>query len=170
MTIELGLTQDDLTNTQFAPVALLFSYYQRYNVLDPLNQVAIPIKTVVHSPTSKLNQVFLSILTGCRYLSEVNTQLRPESTLAQVLRIDRFADQSTLSDALDALTQMNLHELDQSVAQISARCSRTRHHDWRGFLWLDFDLSGLICGKQAEGGKKGYFSGKKTLLAANWPG
>lgn len=170
MTIEFGLTQDDLTNTQFAPVAFLLSYYQLHNVLDPLKQVAIPIKTVDHSPYSKLNQVFLSILTGCQYLSEVNTRLGLESTLAQLLRIDRFADQSTLSDALDALTQMNLRELDRSVAQICARCSRTLRHDWRGLLWMDFDLSGLPCGKQAEGGTKGYFSGKKTLWAASWLG
>lgn len=170
MTIELGLTQDDLTNTQFAPVAFLSSYYQQHKVLEPLGQVAIAMKTVDHSPTSKLNQVFLSILAGCRHVSEINTRLRPDSALAQVWGIDRFAHQSTLSDTLDALTQMNLVELVHSVEQICSRCSRTRHHDWRGFLWLDFDLSGLPCGKQAEGGVKGYFSGKKTLLAVSWPG
>ena len=167
MTIEVGLTQDDLTNTQFAPIALLSSYYQQYKVLDPLHQVGIAMKTVQHSPTSKLKQVFLSILTGCRYLSETHTRLRPESKLAQVWGIERFAHQATLSDTLDALTQMNLRELGQSVAQICGRRSRTRQHDWRGFLWLDFDLSGLLCGKQAEGGTKGYFSGKKTRLAVN---
>ncbi len=58
------------------------------------------MKTAPSFAIQQLNQVFLSILTGWRYLSEVNTQLRPESTLAQVLRIDRFADQSILSDAL----------------------------------------------------------------------
>ena len=39
MTIELGLTQDDLTNTEFAPVAFLSSYYQQHKVLEPLGQV-----------------------------------------------------------------------------------------------------------------------------------
>lgn len=169
MIIEFGLTQDNLTNTQFAPVALLSSYYQQHKVLDPLGEVGIAMKTVNHSPQSKLIQVFLSMLAGCRYLSEANTRLRPDSTLAQVWGIERFAHQSTLSDTLEALTQMNLLELERKIAQICAHCSRTRHHDWRGFLWLDFDLSGLLCGKQAEGSAKGYFSGKKTLLAVNWP-
>jgi hypothetical protein len=102
------------------------------------------------------------MLTGCQYISVVNTKLRPERMLAQVKRIDHFAEQSTLAIALNELTQMNLAQLEASVRQISQRCSRTSQHDWRGFLMLDFDLSGLPCGKQAEGSQKGYFSGKKT--------
>jgi len=35
------------------------------------------------------------------------------------------------------------------------------------FLELDFDLSGLPCGKQAEKSVKGYFSGKKTSPDGN---
>jgi len=41
------------------------------------------------------------------------------------------------------------------------------HHDWHGFLWLDFDLSGLPCGQQADGSQKGFFSGKKTVPVGN---
>ncbi|MCB0202141.1 MAG: hypothetical protein KDI03_18895 [Anaerolineae bacterium] len=63
---------------------------------------------------------------------------------------------------------MNIEALAAVVRQISDRCSRTKRHDWRGFLELDFDLSGLPCGKQAEGSQKGYFSGKKTSLGGNW--
>jgi len=107
------------------------------------------------------------MLTGCPYISVVNTRLRPERMLAQVKRIDHFAEQSTLAIALNELTQMNLAQLEASVRQISHQCSRVRQHDWRGFLTLDFDLSGLPCGKQAEGSKKGYFSGKKTLADVN---
>ncbi|MEM7345903.1 MAG: hypothetical protein AAF485_16810, partial [Chloroflexota bacterium] len=104
----------------------------------------------------------MSILTGCKYLSMVNTKLRPERKLAQLYRIEQFAHQATLSRSLDGLSQTNLSELEQAVQVISQRCSRINQHDWRGFLQLDFDLSGLPCGKQAQGSKKGYFSGKKT--------
>jgi hypothetical protein len=90
--------------------------------------------------------------------------------LAQVNRIDHFADQSTLSRGLNELTQMNLTQLEAAVQQISARGSRARQHDWRKFLELDFDLSPLPCGKQAEGGSRGYASGKKTPLFVNWVG
>lgn len=159
MMTQLGRTTE-LVNTHFAPVAALIVYYEAQNVLEPL-------QSVTEKDENKLEQVVLSMLTGCRYLAEVNTKLRPERKLAQVKRIDCFADQSTLSRGLDDLSQMNLTQLEGIVGQISRRCSRTARHDWRGFLVLDFDLSGLPCGKQAENSRKGHFSGKKTSLVVN---
>jgi hypothetical protein len=41
------------------------------------------------------------------------------------------------------------------------------HHDGRGYLWLDFDLSGLPCRPQAEASQKGYFADKKTSTGGN---
>jgi len=166
MTISFGLTQE-IVNTQFAPVAALSVYYQEYKLFAPLRTVQIEMKKLDFSPSNKLIQVFLSILTGCEYLSVVNTRLRPEGQLVQLWRNDRFADQSTLAETLEALTLANLAQLEAAMAQIYRPCSRTHRHDWRGFLWLDFDLSGLPCGKQAEGGQKGFFSGKKTEPVAN---
>jgi len=159
MSIQFGRTPN-LVNTQFAPVAALICYYQTQNVLEPL-------QSVTEKDENTLDQVVLSILTGCATISEVNVKLRPERKLAQVKRIDCFAEQSTLSRGLDDLSQMNLVQLDGIVRQISRRCSCTLRHDWRGFLELDFDLSGLPCGKQAEKSRKGHFSGKKTLLDAS---
>jgi hypothetical protein len=154
MSIQFGRT-DQLTDTQFAPVVALMDYFQAQKVLEPL-------QSVTEKDENTLDQVILSILTGCKTISEVNTKLRPERRFAQVKRIDCFADQSTLSRGLDRLSQMNLTDLERFVRQTSDRCSRTRRHDWRGFLGLDFDLSGLPCGKQAEKSEKGHFSGKKT--------
>jgi hypothetical protein len=159
MFLQFGQTPK-LVNTQFAPVAALIAYYQAQKVLEPL-------QSVTEKGENTLDQVVLSILTGCETISEVNTKLRPERKLAQVKRIDRFVDQSTLSRGLDRLSQMNLAHLEGFVRQISDRCSRTLQHDWRGFLELDFDLSGLPCGKQAQKSRKGHFSGKKTSLDAN---
>lgn len=166
MRLQFGLT-DDLTNTQYAPLATLVAYYEAEKVLAPLQSVTSAGRTGDFTLSEKLIQVILSIMAGCAYISMVNTKLRPERKLAQVNRIDRFADQSTLSRALNELTQMNLTEIRASVRQISDRCSRTRQQDWRGFLQLDFDLTALPCGKQAEGGQKGYASDKKTALCAN---
>lgn len=109
-------------------------------------------------------QVLVSILAGCETLSELNSKLKYELPLAQVGHWPRFADQSTLSETLDALTLMNLTQLERAVQTIWQRHSATLQHDWRGFLWLDFDLSGLPCSPQAEQSTKGYFSGKKTRL------
>jgi len=161
MTIEIGFT-DELTNTQYAPLAVLSVHYQHHQVLKPLEKVLIPIKTQDFSPSDKLTQVFLSILAGCETLSEVNPKLRPEVPLAAVWGWERFADQSTLSRTLDALTLMNIGELRQSTTTIWSQHSQIQRHDWRSFLWLEFDLSGLPCSPQAEESQKGYFSGKKT--------
>lgn len=167
--LQFGLTPE-YTNTQYAPLAALIAYYEAEKVLKPLQSITSDAQTSDFSLAEKLEQLIVSILAGCEYISMVNTKLRPERRLAQVKRISRFADQSTLSRTLDELTQMNLGQLEVAVRQSSDRCSRTRQHDWRAFLELDFDLSALPCGQQAEGGEKGYASGKKTALCANWHG
>lgn len=169
MQLKFGLTRE-LRNTQYAPLAALLAYYEAEKALEPLQSVTSAAKRGNFTLTEKLEQTLVSILAGCEYISLVNTQLRPERKLAQVKRIAGFADQSTLSRGLDELTQMNLSQLEAAVRQISDHCSQTRQHDWRAFLELDFDLSALPCGQQAEGGQKGFASGKKTALFANWHG
>lgn len=166
MRLEFDIT-DELTNTQFAPVAVLMAYYEAQKVFEPLQSVTSAAPKGDFTLPEKLEQVVWSMLTGCQYIAVVNTKLRSERRLAQVKRIDHFAEQSTLAIALNELTQMNLAQLEASVRQISQRCSRMRQHDWRGLLMLDFDLSGLPCGKQAEGSQKGYFSGKKMSADGN---
>jgi hypothetical protein len=169
MTIEFGLT-DELVNSQYAPLAALSAHYQQNLMLKPLEEVQIPIKERDFSPSDKLIQVLLSVLAGCETLSEANVRLKPEIGLANVWQWDRFADQSCLSRTLDALTLMNIDQLRGATNLIWRSHSLTIHHDWRGYLWLDFDLSGLPCGKQAQESQKGYFSGKKTSPDASWHG
>lgn len=169
MAIEFGLT-NELVNTQFAPLAALADYYEGQEILAPL-QLVTPVTAKRDYPlANQLTQILLSILAGCEYLSVITTRLRPERKMAQLYRIDGFANQSTLSRTLDGLTLTNLDQLEAAVRDISRRCSRTHRHDWRGFLQLDFDLSGLPCGPQAQGAQRGYFAGKKTALAGNWRG
>jgi hypothetical protein len=167
MTIEFGLT-DELTNTQYAPLAALSVHYQQNLILNPLAGVQIPVKTRDFSPYDKLVQVLFSVLAGCKTLSEVNIRLKPEVNLARLWQWDRFADQSCLSRTLDALTLKQIDQVRGATAHIWRSHSLVVQHDWRGYLWLDFDLSGLPCGKQAEESQKGYFSGKKTSPDASW--
>ena len=166
MTIEIGFTSE-LCNTRYAPLAMLMAYYQQKQVLSPLTVVPIKAKTRDFSVYDKFQQVLVSILSGCQTISAVNSRLQHELALAQACGWSRFADQSSLSRSLDKLTQMNVEQLRDAVRQIWYPASRIRHHDWRGFLWLDFDLSGLTCGKLAQESQKGYFSGKKTQPGDN---
>jgi len=169
MEIEFGLT-DACVNTQYAPLAALSVLYQQKQVLQPLEQVEIAGKVRDFRPTSKLIQIFLSLLAGCDTLSEVNLKLKPEVGLAQAWGWPRFADQSNLSRLLDQLTLKQLEQLQAATTQIWRTHSQAIQHDWRGYLWLDYDLSGLPCSLRAEASQKGYFSGKKTLPDGNWPG
>jgi len=168
MSLEIGFT-DELTNTQYVPLAVLCAHYQSNQLLEPLKQVPIQMKSRVFSPGDKLLQVLLSILAGCGPLYEVNERLKPETGLASLWGWETFSDQSNLSRVLDALTQKQIELLRAHARSIWRRLSRIAGHDWRAFLWLDFDLSGLPCSKRAEASQKGYFSGKKTPPAGNWP-
>jgi hypothetical protein len=161
MNIEIGHT-DEVTNTQYAPLAVLCAHYKANRLLEPLQEVDIPIKTRVFSPGDKLIQVLLSIMAGCGPLYEFNERLKPEAGLAYLWELEAFSDQSTLSRMLDALSLKQIETLQEKVRKIGHHISRIPSHDWRSFLWLDFDLSGLRCSKRAEASQKGYFSGKKT--------
>jgi hypothetical protein len=161
-------TDEGLVNTHYASLAALWACYAQKSVLAPLERVETRMKTVQYSLTSKLQHILLSILSGCAHLSEVNTRLKPDRALAQICQLKSFADQSTLSRTLDGLTLKQIGQLRAASTAIWRSMSYTLDHDWRGYLWLDFDLSGLVCSKRAEGSKKGYFSGKKTPQGANW--
>jgi hypothetical protein len=167
MSVKFGFS-DELVNTQYAPLAALFVHYQQDQVLQPLEQVEIESKVRDFSATGKMMQLFVSILAGCNTLSEVNPRLKQETALAKAWGWPRFADQSTLSRLLDKLTLKQLEQLRSATTQIWRSRSRTLEHDWRAYLWLDYDLSGLPCSLQAEASQKGYFSDKKTLLDASW--
>ena len=166
MTIEFDLTPE-LCNTQYAPLAALIAGYHQQERLKPLKGVQISIKSYEYSPACKLEQVFVSIMAGCETLTAFNTKLRPERALAKLYGLEQFSDQSNLSRTLDALSLMNIEQLQQAVDQIWRPNSQVGQHDWRGFLWLDFDLSGLPCGPGAQASQKGYFSGKKTSQVAS---
>lgn len=161
MTIEFGLTSE-LTNTQYAPLGALLAHYQQNQVLAPLRQVAMTGRTVDFAPVDKLVQALVSILAGCSTLSEVQSRLKQEQGLARIGGWPRFADQSNLSRMLSMLTLMQIEQLQSACTQVWQSHSRAVAHDWRGYLLLDFDLSGMPCGKRAELSQKGYFSGKKT--------
>jgi hypothetical protein len=78
---------------------------------------------------SMLIQILLSILAGCETLYEVNSKLKAEIGLAAAWGWDHFADQSSLSRTLDALTLMNLDQLRQSTTAIWQAGNQVKSHD-----------------------------------------
>jgi hypothetical protein len=161
MNLEIGFTEE-LTNTQYAPLAVLMAHFQQAGLLESLAGVEIPMRKREFSSKDKLVQILMSILAGCMTLSEVNGRLKSEGRLAWVVGCKRFADQSSLSRTLDALTLNNIDQLRESITTIGCARSQVNEHDWRNYLWLDFDLSGLPCSPCAQESQRGYFSDKKT--------
>jgi hypothetical protein len=80
--------------------------------------------------------VLVSILSGCDTISEVNTKLRGDIPLAKAGGWECFADQSTLSLALDSLSQMNIEQLRDATTQLSKDMVK-----YQGMIGVDF--SGL---------------------------
>lgn len=168
---QLGLSAMN-SNTPYAPLAALGSFLQQQDFFAPLREhVQLDCKTVIHTPHEKWLDIVVSMLADCASLKQINTRLRPDTALAAAWGRERFADQSTLTRVLDALTPSAVAQLRTAVEQIYRREGQALHqlfaHDP---LCLDIDLTGLPAGRRAEGSTKGYFSGEKTAGGANSPG
>ena len=154
-------------NTKYAPLAVLGYKYRQASLFTPLGSMCPPIKEAQYSSQIKLEQILVSMLAGCRYISEINPKLHTEQKLAEVWQFPGFADQSQLSEYLNRLTLVNLGELEANTGEIWRSLSYLLNHDWRRTLIADLDLSGLPGSKHAEGSEKGYMSGKKTNTGGN---
>ena len=158
--------------THFAPLGVLGYCLTRTHFLDPVfKSMRLPLKTVIHPPESKLLDVLVSILAGCRAIRQVNTRLRPDVALARAWGRERFAEQATLARTLDRFTAEHIGQLRHGSEVLFRRESRTLRHrftdDW---LWLDIDLTPLPASKHAEASTKGKLGAKKTSTGDNWPG
>jgi hypothetical protein len=154
--------------TSHVPLAVFGYVLGRTGVLSPLDEVALPIKTLDHSPVEKLIEAVVLILAGGRATSQADLLLRPNRWLARGWGQGQFAQQATLADTLDAFDQSSIASLRTAFEMILQTHSAALSHDYRcGDLWLDGDLTGLPASRRAEGSTKGYFAGKKTVLDAN---
>ena len=167
----LGLSEMK-TNTQWAPLALLGYRLQQREFFDPLYQhLDLNQKQLRYTPQDKLMTCLVSIMSGCQAISHINTRIRPDRALAQSWGLECFAEQSSVANTLNHLTVFHVEQLRQAVNTIYLREGRAVQHDYtsQGLLILDIDLTGLPASKQAQGSRKGYFSGKKGGVDDNWP-
>jgi hypothetical protein len=159
-------------HTPYAPLAALGSCLQQQDVFAPLREhVQLDGKTVIHTPHEKWLDVVVSMRADCASRKQINTHLRPDTALAAAWGRERFADQSTLTRVLEALTPSAVVQLRTAVEPIYRREGQALHHLLaQDPLCLDIDLTGLPAGRRAEGRTKGYCSGEKTAGGANSPG
>jgi hypothetical protein len=150
--------------TAFGPLCALGHFLTKEKVLEPLSEVQIAQKSVVHSPQEKLLDALVGILSGCSTLYEINCRLRPDLPLQRAFGRERCADQSTISKTLNAFTQQTVCELREAVEAIQRSHSALFSHGYREgeMLIVEVDLTGLRASKRAEGSTKGYFSGERN--------
>jgi len=125
--------------------------------------VTVKQKVMVHTPLEKLQDAFINIMAGGHGLVEVNNRVRPDAALFQAFGRSRCAEQSTISDTLNACTEENVAQMRQAVQLIYQRYGQGyAHHYGKGWQVLDVDMSGMPAGRQGEGVEKGYFAKQKN--------
>jgi hypothetical protein len=80
--------------------------------------VQIKQKVRRHTPLEKLLDCFINILAGGHGLIEVNTRVRPDRVLQRAFGRTCCAEQSTITDTLDACTATNVSQLQTALNQI----------------------------------------------------
>lgn len=125
--------------------------------------VDIHQKTVKHSPHDKLKDLLINIWAGGERIVDVNNRVRTDEALQRLFGRTTCAEQSTISETINATSVVNIAEMQVVVKQVFEEYSQCYQHDYsKNWLLLDIDLTGLLAGRKAEGAEKGYFSGERN--------
>lgn len=147
-----------------ASLAAIGVQLQSLDLFAPIRQtVQIAQKTVKYSPTDKLNDAFITILTGAHGIVEVNARLRADVALQRAFGRTGCAEQSVIQETLDHATAENVTQMAHALTTIVRQHSQAYRHDYAA-AWqvLDVDMSGLPCGPKAAFATKGYFAKQRN--------
>lgn len=125
--------------------------------------VSIAQKTVKDSPLDKLTDALITILAGGRGLVEANKRVRADRALQRAFGRERCAEQSVISETLNACTRTNVQQMSQALTELYRQHSAGYHHNYQQqWQLLDIDLSGQPCGPKAAFASKGYFAHQRN--------
>jgi hypothetical protein len=127
------------------------------------HHLQIKQKVREHQPLDKLLDCFINMLAGGSGLVEINLLVRPDIAVQRAFGRQTCAEQSTISDTLNACTPDNVQQLRTAVQIILRQHGQSYRHDYEA-AWqvLDIDTTGLPAGRLGEGVTKGYFAGRKS--------
>lgn len=120
-------------------------------------------KVVKHRPIDKLLDAFINILAGGQGLCQVNTLVRSDPSLQRAFGRTSCAEQSVVSDTVNACREENVCQMRQALLEIYRTHSQGYQHPYQA-SWqvLDVDMTGMPAGRTGEGVTKGFFSGQKN--------
>ena len=120
-------------------------------------------KVRIHTPQDKLKDLMINIWAGGAGVADVNNRVRTDEALQKLFGRSACAEQSTISETVNAVTQENIQEMEAVIKPVLQEQGGCYRHDYKkSWMVLDIDMTGVLAGKQAEGSEKGYFSGAKN--------
>lgn len=150
--------------TARAGLAALGLRMQRQGIWNVIQQqLHIKQKVRQHQPLDKLLDCFINLLAGGAGLIDINRLVRPDVAVQRAFGRQTCAEQSTISDTLNACTAENVQQLRTALQLILQQHGQSYRHDYEA-AWqvLDIDTTGLPAGRLGEGVTKGYFAGRKS--------
>ena len=145
--------------TPHASLAAVGLKINSLGLLDPLKKkVVILQKSIRHTPSQKLTDAFIAILAEARGLVEINSKVRGDEALQRTFGRMSCADQSVVQETLNTSTALNVQQMEHALNEIIRRHGAAYRHNYEDGLQLrDVDMTGMPCGPNQEGSRKGYF-------------
>jgi hypothetical protein len=147
-----------------ASLAAVGIQMRRWRIWETVGEhVRIKQKVIRHTPLDKLLDAFINILAGGQGLVETNKNVRADPGLQRAFGRERCAEQSTVSDTINASTEENVGQMRQAVTEVYRTYGQGYRHSYQAHLQLlDVDMTGMPAGRTGEGVEKGFFSGKRN--------
>lgn len=147
-----------------ASLAVIGVWFRQQEIWSMIEkQVKIKQKVRQYRANEKLLDCFINILAGGHGLYESNLRVRPDLAAQHAFGRLGCAEQSTISDTLNACQPQDVVALRQAVTAILRQHGSSYRHNYSA-AWqlLDVDMTGMPAGRQGEGVTKGYFAGEKN--------
>ncbi|MDI6735624.1 MAG: transposase [bacterium] len=128
-----------------------------FDVFD--EHVDIGMKEVRFSVLNKIQTIISSVAVGCNHIKEINHKLVPYSTVANLLGMERFPDQSQINRLLRRIGLKDVLDLERSL---EINIGRYILNELPEKIDIDIDSTGLVVlGDTYEFSQKGYFPNKR---------
>ncbi len=108
-------------NTQYAGMALAAGWFKREKLFRFLRRLPLNLKTVKRSPFSKLEDLLVCLMTGSESLGQIDIGMRNDPGLTLSLGRESLADQSLMSQTLDAFDEQSLTRQRSNIVRLLTR-------------------------------------------------
>jgi hypothetical protein len=139
-------------NTGYAGLVLGLGWLKAEKLFSFVNHIPLILKTVKRSPKSKLEDLLVCLMAGVESLGQINSALRYDRGLTLAVCRESLADQSLLSQTLDAFDAKSVAKLRSNMVELTSQRSRTLARIRQGKdTILDLDMTDLPCSALCEG-------------------